>query len=176
MSHQFIDRCYLVKDIVPLWGLISCIYGVVTVFWVMFLAKYPTFTVHKFLLLVPILEMLPPIVMARNFHLCPWTTNMEEWDEQKLVLAQQVIITFSQCFLISFIFMLCNGWSLTTNTFDQKSVVTLAAITGVLYSILYVTHENLGLQTAINVIMSGFWLIMGIANLRNLRTQLAVVE
>ena len=135
MDHQFIQRCYIFDNLVPLIGFVSFIFVVILAIWIVFvynLRKDQAFPVHEILTFVPILKCLEDLLYYLKDRSCPWD-NADKSQDAYIRMGQAISVILTYTFLHALLFMLSNGWNTTNQVVDRKQVKKLTLVMGVIF-------------------------------------------
>jgi hypothetical protein len=96
-----------------------------------------------------------------------------------LRMGKVTCVTFSYTFLHAVFFMICRGWSTTSNTVDRNQATNLTMVMGLvylIYSAYFLSSDMTGMVQIINIMLTFVYLLLGIVNVRYLDKQISIVH
>ena len=181
MDHQFIQRCYIFDNLVPLIGFVTFLFVVLLAIWVVFvynLRKDQAFPVQKILTLVPILKCLEDLLYYLKDRSCPWD-SADVAQDAYLRMGQVTSVTFTYTFLHALLFMLSKGWNTTNQVVDRNQATNLTLVMGVIYlvySAYFLSSDFPGMNEFVNAVLAFLYFIIGLSNFKSLSEQISLIK
>ena len=94
-------------------------------------------------------------------------------------MAKVTNITFTYTFIHAFMYLLCKGWSTTTDQVDRNQATNLTMIMGIvylMYSAFFLSSDFPEMQKIVDFISAVLYFILGIINLNNIGSQVQLVK
>ena len=121
LTHQFIDNCYVLENLAPLYKISSMSLLFAFFVWMVtmkYIRKDSVLYLHRTLAFIPALKSLEAFVQGADNRNCPWTDTLDA-SEAYLRMGKVTIVTFSYTFLHAVFFLLCKGWATANHDVDR---------------------------------------------------------
>lgn len=173
VEHNFIERCYLLTDVIPNYFIMSLIWlGILIAYWLhtfVFRKQYSLY-LQRFLLMIPLIKIFETFINGLFLTKCPWL-SAQDAEEKYIDMARISIITFTYTALLALLYLLSQGWNTISfqMTRDQATSCTMVmASTYLCYSAYFLSSDFQSISEFMKAVMAGLYLVYMVKNSRNL--------
>lgn len=138
LMHNFIEHCYLIHDLSPIFYWCSVMLLGVAVVWtaiVFVFRKRQSQQLQKLLTSIPFLLLIYNFIYGKFYTSCPWT-ELTISSYAYLRMGRVVTVTFTFTFLHSLIYLICRGWKTTMMTVERNQATNITMV-GSMFYLLY---------------------------------------